>query len=719
QTEDGGSGDDFAVLLFDTSNDNDDIHVILNSYLDYLTNTQYNFGADETGIYAVKIYRMTKNAGGTFLPYETQQCLTRTNSKFALTTYFDSGRDSFTLIDVAFRDPAETTKNAYHLYVPVFVRKVLNFGFTARVLSGTDYRSGDYPAAAMECAENLGTPVTLCLTYTYDRSSAEWTEALAGGDIGSYGKRIVFHSDLSSSLDAANTKLVLVDKQTNKAYYATLAEATEDEAGYVDFSKFTDSGGEPFAGATLGELAGAASGYPLTEVYYLSVFADKPDADPDENWISKYTVDCEKNLRGTSDDIPAVFSQSSSLRSYSELYLGNIYTVTAELETDLNGDLSNEPRKVVTLSRNTITAEMTTDIQLRNSAAAERTQEMFHSFLVYLKQTNSDLSSETGILSRPSVNAWYSLNGSEPTTPYPAADIIFKEEYIELRLPGSVTISADAKTIKAKVELIYNSEDDITGQFPPKPEESDGSGTSLFIKSNIATSAEQAAYSSISHTADDGNSRKYFGSIAVKQAKFSYDPIILDQAGELSDLSDLKELGINPKDSGDNLQTEDLTHMLVHSIAVLNYDDVADQCGDYAYLQLTVKLSCKDDSDDVSNADKYNTALALRSYLNHLYVGGTEVLPADSSTSVTVRIPKTGAGYASFTDEYNVATIPIYLDVITGVPFETAGHKYANYRITVTANLLDESYRSLLSGLALEKYIIYTNAKIIPDFISP
>lgn len=53
-------------------------------------------------------------------------------------TDYDSSHDSqFTLIDIQYYAPNDTSRIAYHLFIPVSVEKMLKFDFKVGALSGT------------------------------------------------------------------------------------------------------------------------------------------------------------------------------------------------------------------------------------------------------------------------------------------------------------------------------------------------------------------------------------------------------------------------------------------------------------------------------------------------------------------------------------------------------------------------------------------------------
>lgn len=60
--------------------------------------------------------------------FESGESFTKTleykNGYFRMTNMdYDSNYKQFTLIDIQYLDPADTSKTAYHLYIPVYVEK--------------------------------------------------------------------------------------------------------------------------------------------------------------------------------------------------------------------------------------------------------------------------------------------------------------------------------------------------------------------------------------------------------------------------------------------------------------------------------------------------------------------------------------------------------------------------------------------------------------------
>ena len=199
---------------------------MINNYLKLLTNTS-NFTFSETSdAYTVNIAKCTYTNGVLSCDYSgTANLVNDTqNYQFKLTgTAYDNGgsTEQFTLIDVAFKDPSDPTKAAYHLYVPAFVKKMLYFDFNVGTISGTTYRTQPYEEVyGNSIVENTGNPITIQFRWTYNRDLEEWTKYISSGErlLWSY-KKVLDVTDRTEKGLPANTRMVLVDANNNNHVY--------------------------------------------------------------------------------------------------------------------------------------------------------------------------------------------------------------------------------------------------------------------------------------------------------------------------------------------------------------------------------------------------------------------------------------------------------------------------------------------------------------------
>ncbi|MBR6384717.1 MAG: hypothetical protein IKS03_01125 [Ruminococcus sp.] len=227
-----------VLIIDDISSDN--TTKLVNSYLRMLTNTNYNFAVANPEVYRVRLATCTytqSDAGYTLETIYSADNKTGVNLKldsanmaFKIGGAYDNSdmsKEQFTLIDVEFYDPSNTNKVAYHLYVPVFVKKMLHFHFTSAAISGTTYRILPYQAALDEfkritLIENLGNPITMQFSWTYDPTFEEWMDLINAGEKinRAYDKQLEFIDHTNNQLPDG-TKLVLVDaNRNNPVYYA-------------------------------------------------------------------------------------------------------------------------------------------------------------------------------------------------------------------------------------------------------------------------------------------------------------------------------------------------------------------------------------------------------------------------------------------------------------------------------------------------------------------
>ena len=239
---------DFAVLIVE-DNLRAPTTEMIDSYLELLTNTNYTFGKNLSGVHSMTISKMSYDStAGRFVKQSGSANLGRDTStgQFYMQTTVDTAetdsagnpKPTFTLIDVSFNDPTGGSTPVYHLYVPVIVKKMIDVDFELATGSGTQFDSqwyvdnSRYADGAM-LAENIGSVGTLRFTYTYKRTKKEWQEALNYGEnfMTNYSKALTLtpasESTLLSDFPSA-TKLVLVDTNPGrygKEYYSTIGTA--------------------------------------------------------------------------------------------------------------------------------------------------------------------------------------------------------------------------------------------------------------------------------------------------------------------------------------------------------------------------------------------------------------------------------------------------------------------------------------------------------------
>lgn len=263
-----GVTEQFPLLVI-SDTDYTKITPIINNYLQTLTNTNYNF-ADyvsnssvyttalntcvfdkSTGKFELLRPNNSDNAANLYMQSINRDYYFRMNANSV-----DNGHENaqFTLLDVQFKDPADTSKIAYHLYVPVLVKKLLQFEFNASIESGTPYYPNAY-TIKRTLFENLGNPVTVKFEYTYQRTPSEWADAINQGEnmLGNLYKSLNVKYSGSPGVDdwPSGTRLVLVDANNkDKNYYLDNPTNVDN----LSLSSFVDDSGTAYAPVPLNDL---------------------------------------------------------------------------------------------------------------------------------------------------------------------------------------------------------------------------------------------------------------------------------------------------------------------------------------------------------------------------------------------------------------------------------------------------------------------------------
>ncbi len=264
-----GTGN-FPLFVVDDTNTTNTTN-LLNSYLNLLANTDFNYAdtsEEKRAIYNVELYKCRFDTTNKYFivskdTADSKVCLQKTQDssnkyvfKMEAENVDTDTVPQFTLMDIQFYDPsnppqykngaitAGTGKIAYHLYVPIYVKKILQFDFNASIVSNTEYDPSVYPSTATRLFENLGNPVTIKLEYDYKRSPAEWAEAINSGDsvLTNYSKALTINRHNKSW--PTGSKLALVDASNiDKVYYVNDPQTVfPDSSTDFQFSSFTDTG---------------------------------------------------------------------------------------------------------------------------------------------------------------------------------------------------------------------------------------------------------------------------------------------------------------------------------------------------------------------------------------------------------------------------------------------------------------------------------------------
>lgn len=671
--------------------------------------------------------------------------------------YDNDGTNRFTVITLDYIDPTGSGKTALRLHIPVFVRKVLDFSFQSYVISGTDYNHSHYTDKTKLAFESFDAPVTTYFKYSYYKSANEWEKMLNNGDslLWSFDKKLYLIGDSAtdSGVLTDDTKLTLVDANNNdKTYHSTASDAKFNKTtGELDLTNI--SGFKPvtmndvllrYASVTAKESSDGTlveaddeatatvktsdgkyyrpAGENETVTYKITVSAnsDTPKNDNDEMIISENYY--------LTINIPETGSTKKVIKNFVNYYSGNkprklngniptnLVQVTnndtgayviANFFTQLVSVTAHDPEEITASNnfvRATMTSKISIDPSLRDTFNGYKSDDfnMYQAFKFSMKNFDeNDAGANAKIIAGTSVNVDYSILNSSDTELSNAK--ISKTETLSeakdsymLMYPDSVYdyINSDTNgsiTVKADISLTYGTAG-IIDQFPERKDGDTKTGIGVNASSYVAYSQNNIENSSISASGDMPARRYYRKAMTVAQLNYNVAESTVLESKD----SPFSQLGINAKD----MTTEE---MAITANAIYDLSALSRSTKDSGKkIQYTMRLYVKDNSGDykqTNDISKYLSSFTLENATSSSGLNGKECV---------------------FTTDYNGEeqnTAVTKFTVKTGKAFEEQGLTYANYRVELTAVLLNDN-NSVVNGTTSSDYVVYTNAKIETGFIN-
>lgn len=671
--------------------------------------------------------------------------------------YDNDGTNRFTVITLDYIDPTGSGKTTLRLHIPVFVRKVLDFSFQSYVISGTDYNHSHYTDKTKLAFESFDAPVTTYFKYSYYKSANEWEKMLNNGDslLWSFDKKLYLIGDnaADSGVLTDDTKLTLVDANNNdKTYHSTASDAKFNKTtGELDLTNI--SGFKPvtmndvllrYASVTAKESSDGTlveaddeatatvktsdgkyyrpAGEGETGTYKITVSAnsDTPKNANDEMIISEsYYLTINIPETGSSKKVIKNFVNYYSGNKPRKLN-GNIPTnlvqvtnndtgayVIANFFTQLVSVTAHDPEEITASNnfvRATMTSKISIDQSLRDTFNGYKSDDfnMYQAFKFSMKNFDeNDAVANAKIIAGTSVNVDYSILNSSDTELSNAK--ISKTETLSeakdsymLMYPDSVYsyINNDPNgsiTVKADISLTYGTAG-IIDQFPERKDGDTKTGIGVNAASYVAYSQNNIENSSISASGDMPARRYYRKAMTVAQLNYNVAESTILESKD----SPFSQLGINAKDMTTG-------EMAITANAIYDLSALSRSTRDSGKkIQYTLKLYVKDNSGDykqTNDISKYLSSFTLENATSSSGLNGKECV---------------------FTTDYNGEeqnTAVTKFTVKTGKAFEEQGLTYANYRVELTAVLLDEKNEKV-NGTTASDYVVYTNAKIETGFIN-
>lgn len=671
--------------------------------------------------------------------------------------YDNDGTNRFTVITLDYIDPTGSGKTALRLHIPVFVRKVLDFSFQSYVISGTDYNHSHYTDKTKLAFESFDAPVTTYFKYSYYKSANEWEKMLNNGDslLWSFDKKLYLIGDSAtdSGVLTDDTKLTLVDANNNdKTYHSTASDAKFNKTtGELDLTNI--SGFKP---VTMNDVllryasvtAKQSSDGTLVEADDEATATVKTSdgkyyrpAGENETGTYKITVSANSDTTKNDDDemiisenyyltinIPETGSSKKVIKNFVNYYSGNkprklngniptnLVQVTnndtgayviANFFTQLVSVTAHDPEEITASNnfvRATMTSKISIDPSLRDTFNGYKSDDfnMYQAFKFSMKNFDEkDAGANAKIIAGTSVNVDYSILNSSDTELSNAK--ISKTETLSeakdsymLMYPDSVYdyINSDTNgsiTVKADISLTYGTAG-IIDQFPERKDGDTKTGIGVNAASYVAYSQNNIENSSISKSGVMPARRYYRKAMTVAQLNYNVAESTVLESKD----SPFSQLGINAKD----MTTEE---MAITANAIYDLSALSRSTKDSGKkLQYTMRLYVKDNSGDykqTNDISKYLSSFTLENATSSSGLNGKECV---------------------FTTDYNGEeqnTAVTKFTVKTGKAFEEQGLTYANYRVELTAVLLNDN-NSVVNGTTSSDYVVYTNAKIETGFIN-
>lgn len=274
----GYEGSDFPIIAINGGKD--DYNQYINAYIRTLTNTNDAYSTEGlAGKFVVDIYPCRCISGvyqkvsveaGTRLQLDNGYYIMKDQAADSI-----AGQNQMTMIDIRFLDPTDSSKTAYHLYVPVLTKKMLKFKFSSSALQGTEYEPSVYrakfPSTAntnSKLAASFDSWQTVFVQFDYTKNEVNEFLKTGKGLDWNTSKMLYFKYNGDKSL-ATSTQFVLLDNNNNadKEYYITKASiTTETDLNKYDVIKFDDFkttrdkasqiAETPFAPQKLNDIAG-------------------------------------------------------------------------------------------------------------------------------------------------------------------------------------------------------------------------------------------------------------------------------------------------------------------------------------------------------------------------------------------------------------------------------------------------------------------------------
>lgn len=759
---------DFPVLVV---NNTADVDGMIWDYIAAMTNVSNGDTAKKQmkNITATS-YKWDSNTHN-FAPQTNASLSVSSGKKLSITpNAYDNQCSQFTLLDVTYTDPTDTTnQHVFHLYIPVLVKKVLYISFKTRFLAGTDYCAADYPMTDTSsnhyATADFNEPLTALIEYSYEKET-DWQSMLDNGEnlLWYYDKVLELASGSSGNTQTQTllpegTRLTLVDRQT-KQYYIYTTDGSEDLHSF-NLANMTVPGSsgqgqtpQKFAPVYICDLLGLKADlvsesndgttYYVKETdpskatvrigadYYRKAEEKDKDAEkyrvtiPEtdtilnpQEWKEEYylTIQIPKTdgvsivnnrlyaatMSRKEGTLPAVIKSDKDVDSSAYVvYNGVQQTFSISTSRIHNGSLMGDTAME---NGDGIKIELTGKLWLTKEGRAQfkslGPSEVYHEFDISLKKYLENAAGINGVIGTENIQYIYQFSKSDGTEIYSekgknsnAAGLETMSLRYGDRTLKSAVETADSEenaiTVTAEITLTY---DDVDG-FPVRgTADTDNSGASVVGVSRIANTSMQLPITENKKTEEDKN-RYYITNPSKAILRYSS----VDGSG-IGDTT--QQLGVNPSDAAKNRSD------MIYTRADYDYSNVdAETLSKAAAICYKMELFQKNENGTYDETKP----LKIGSYLQNI----VKDAKSDDISGNGDKAYQWKNDFVSDDTKHQFAQFTF--TPLTGEKFEKEQYTYANYRVRLTAVLLDKN-GSELDGTKATDYIIYTNARIYQDMI--
>ena len=749
--------DDFGVLVIDTSKSSE-ITQMIHEYISVLTNCDQtgisSATADKAQYTSMRAYTYKWN-DNKFIKTDSSSLLVNdTDGSVSVRAgAHDNQNDQFTVLDVYYANPSNT-KEGYHLFIPIVVKKFLQTEFSIKMLNGSSAYDSAYSTNAAILANYKG-DFTAQLTYSYIWTADEWNANIAAGTnfLWSYDKQVKL-GDAKGSLGNASTRYTLIDmnrREAGSTFFTgngTALESTENKQDAVlKFNNLEDSSKNKYASVYLSDLLplkvdDKASNGTLKKVssrekatiriwngkaydyygpkssddsadttYYALVIDGKTGTDEVKvSEVYYLTVNCQEGAgvitqnatlgleKMTSSNPSALPSRKRGKESQNTYTLGDFYKVS---DVSITPEGKDKTTIVKSGTNDAIDLLLKAKVKVPDEYKSQfetyaKNDPVYFRFAVRIHNTSQDDTGTDQILTQDIRVSSVKLGENtlvEQDYTYEVSNGVL---YFTVKNKKGV----DFSNVNIEAQLRLNYAGEMDAQFPMRKGNDSTSGISFSVNAAIAYS-ENSLDGSLMNGSNENSQKFYREKInSVRINYYAYDTVSND--------GNVSQLGINGKEVADQGGVTITTQGIYNAtdIAGLNTTEEGNESYPY-YLIGSLELQKKD------NNGKY-TDVNMSDYIKSVSTnkGNTQ----DPGQKYEFKIQLTSE------QVQNLATEPLKIDfsyfVKSDKALEELGAQaqYANYKVILTAHLANKSGTALIEDVS--DYLIYTNAKFYNGIIS-